>query len=204
MGFIPEPAQNRVKVLKIIGGYARGVELISPADDGLTRPTTGRSREALFGSLGDLTGLRVLDLFSGSGALGLEAASRGAAEVLLVERDSLRAREIESNIARVKRSGVPGEIRLCVCDATHPERYLGEGGFDVVLSDPPYASSFAAFSQLAGSQGTFFSGFSGAILVWELPDAPGAAGEFIELAVASDAQWRLRKFGGTDFLWLEL
>ena len=72
--------------MKIIGGYARGVELAELAGQSGVRPTIGRAREALFNALGDLTGARVLDLFCGTGAPGLEAASRGAAAVTLVER----------------------------------------------------------------------------------------------------------------------
>lgn len=188
--------------MKIIAGYARGIELASPAERDGVRPTIGRSREALFNSLGDLAGARVLDLFSGSGALGLEAASRGASLVVMVEIERSHVRVIEENIRRVKRTGVPGELRIVAADATIPAAYAG-GGFDLVLADPPYAESLAAFKKLAGAAGgAFFPAFSGARIVWELPDFPGAAGGFIELAAAAEADWELRKFGGTEFLWL--
>ena len=190
--------------MKIISGHARGVELASLDGQSGVRPTIGRAREALFNALGDLSGRRVLDLFAGSGALGLEAASRGAASVTLVELEPARARVIEENIARVKRAGASGDIRLAVCDATMPERYLASGEtFDVIFSDPPYERSFAAFSQLAGEDETqVFPAFPGALIVWELPDAPGGIGPFIELAGSRGAAWRLRKFGATEFLWL--
>ena len=190
--------------MKIIAGYARGVELLSPEADAKVRPTIGRSREALFSSLGDLAGARVLDLFSGSGALGLEAASRGAARVVMVEIERSHLRIIEENIRRVKRTGAPGELLAVAADATIPANYLGGGGFDLVLADPPYAVSFEAFGKLAGTAGKFFPGFAGARIVWELPDEPGAAGKFIELAAEAGANWDLRKFGGTEFLWLRL
>ena len=189
--------------MKIISGYARGVELLSPEADAKIRPTIGRSREALFSSLGDLAGARVLDLFSGSGALGLEAASRGAARVVMVELERSHLRIIEENIRRVKRAGAPGELRAVAADATITANYPG-GGFDLVLADPPYAVSFEAFGKLAGTAGKFFPGFAGARIVWELPDEPGAAGKFIELAAEAGANWNLRKFGGTEFLWLRL
>ncbi len=189
--------------MKIIGGYARGVELAELGDQIGVRPTVGRAREALFNALGDLTDARVLDLFSGSGALGLEAASRGAASVTLVELERSRIPVIEANIARVRKTGVPGEVLLKNADATRPESYLGKEEFDLVFADPPYESRFAAFQVLAGGdESRGFPAFPGALIVWELPDAPGGTGPFIELAASRGADWRLRKFGATEFLWL--
>ena len=190
--------------MKIISGCARGVELASLDGQSGVRPTIGRAREALFNALGDLSGQRVLDLFAGSGALGLEAASRGAAAVTLVELEPARVRVIEENIARVRRAGAPGDIRLAACDATMPERYLAPGDtFDTILADPPYETSFSAFSRLAaGGEEGLFPAFPGALIVWELPDAPGGVGPFIELVGNRGAEWRLRKFGATSFLWL--
>lgn len=190
--------------MKIIAGYARGVELASPDEERSVRPTLGRSREALFNSLGDLAGARVLDLFSGSGALGLEAASRGAATVTLVELDRARLEVIGENIRRVKLAGAPGKVELVAADATVPEAYLGYGPFDLVLADPPYAESSAAFRKLAAAGNGFFAFFPGSQLIWELPDTPGAAGEFIAPSAEAGANWRLRKFGSTEFLWLKL
>ena len=189
--------------MKIIGGYARGVELAELGDQQGVRPTIGRSREALFNALGDLTGYRVLDLFSGSGALGLEAASRGAASVVLVELERSRLPVIEANVAKVRRTGIPGEVVLKCADATRPENYLAGESFDLVFSDPPYADSLSAFRILAAGKGeNFFPAFPGARVVWELPDAPGSIGNFIEHAENSGAVWKLRRFGGTDFLWI--
>ena len=189
--------------MKIIGGYARGVELAELGDQLGVRPTVGRAREALFNALGDLTNARVLDLFAGSGALGLEAASRGAASVTLVELERSRIHVIEANIAKVRKTGVSGGIVLKNADATRPESYLEKVPFDLVFADPPYESSFAAFQALAGEdESKFFPAFPGALVVWELPDAPGSTGPFIELAAGRGADWKLRKFGATEFLWL--
>ena len=189
--------------MKIIGGYARGVELAELGDQDGVRPTVGRAREALFNALGDLTNARVLDLFAGSGALGLEAASRGASRVVLVELERSRLPLIEANIAKVRKTGIPGEVVLKNADATRSESYLGGASFDLVFSDPPYTASLAAFKKLAaGKDENFFPAFPGARVVWELPDAPGSAGNFIEHAEAGGAAWRLRRFGGTDFLWI--
>ena len=187
--------------MKIIGGYARGVELAELGDQQGVRPTIGRSREALFNALGDLTGARVLDLFSGSGALGLEAASRGAASVVLVELERSRLPVIEANVAKVLKTGCPARVTLKCADATRPENYLAGETFDLVFADPPYENSLAAFKTLAtGKDENLFPAFPGARAVWELPDAPGSIGDFIEHAENAGAAWKLRRFGGTDFL----
>jgi len=101
-----------------------------------TRPTSDRVREGLFSSLGgDLTGRTFLDLYAGSGAVGLEAASRGAKTVVLVERDARAVAVVRSNAAAV---GLP-EV---VVRAEPVARFLAEpavNAFDVVFLDPPYA-----------------------------------------------------------------
>jgi 16S rRNA (guanine966-N2)-methyltransferase len=121
---------------RIIGGSAGGRRLRTLRGD-LTRPTTDRVREALFSSLdsalGSLEGLRVLDLYAGSGAVGLEARSRGAAAVLLVERDKRAAGLIADN-AR--------DLDLDVDVVQAPvSRHLASAAasaYDVVFADPPY------------------------------------------------------------------
>ena len=123
---------------RIISGSARGRRLRTPPGSS-TRPTSDRVREALFSRLehrGLLEDTRVLDLYAGSGALGLEAASRGAAEVVLVESQRGAAAAIRANISAV---GHPA-VRLVVDTV---ERALGSGPpggtpFDLVLLDPPY------------------------------------------------------------------
>ncbi|WP_194895929.1 16S rRNA (guanine(966)-N(2))-methyltransferase RsmD [Catenulispora pinisilvae] len=125
---------------RVIAGRARGRRLAVPPGEG-TRPTGDRARESLFSALesefGGLSGLSVLDLFAGSGALGLEALSRGAARVLLVEADRRVARLIAQNIATV---GLPGA--RVVADRAERAAAGGrpaEAPFDLVLLDPPYA-----------------------------------------------------------------
>ena len=123
---------------RIISGSAGGRRLRTPPGSS-TRPTSDRVREALFSRLehrGLLEDTRVLDLYAGSGALGLEAASRGAAEVVLVESQRGAAAAIHANIAAVAQPAV----RLVVDTV---ERTLGSGPpggtpFDLVLLDPPY------------------------------------------------------------------
>ena len=126
---------------RVIAGVAGGRRLAVPAGRG-TRPTSDRTREGLFGTVtairGGLDGAAVLDLYAGSGAVGLESLSRGASDVLMVESDARAARVIRDNIAVV---GLPG-ARL-VTDRV--ERVLGRGPDgarprDFVFADPPYAA----------------------------------------------------------------
>jgi 16S rRNA (guanine966-N2)-methyltransferase len=107
-----------------------------------TRPTSDRTREGLFAAVtasrGGLDGARVLDLYAGSGAIGLESLSRGAADVLMIESDPRAARVIRENIAAI---GLPG-ARL-VTDRAERALARGPGGTtrDFVFADPPYAVS---------------------------------------------------------------
>jgi 16S rRNA (guanine966-N2)-methyltransferase len=126
---------------RIVAGVAGGRRLSVPAGRG-TRPTADRAREGLFATMlairGPLDGARVLDLYAGSGAVGLEALSRGASDVLLVESDPRAARVIRRNIETVR---LPG-VRLL---ADRVERVLARGPGadqprDLVFADPPYAA----------------------------------------------------------------
>lgn len=125
--------------MRIIGGAWRSRLLDFPSLPGL-RPTPDRVRETLFNWLGQrLDGQRCLDLFAGSGALGFEAASRGAAEVVMVERD---AQVVERLRAQAARLGA-GQVRIVAADGL--EYLAGEcGRFDLILLDPPYASRLLA------------------------------------------------------------
>ena len=118
----------------ISGGRLRGVRLAVPP--GLsTRPTRGRVREALFSIVaGHLPDARVADLYAGSGALGLEALSRGAAHATFVERDSAALACLRRNIAACRLA--PGEYELLVADA---QTLAPRQAFDLVLADPPFA-----------------------------------------------------------------
>lgn len=126
---------------RIIAGSAGGRRLQTPKGD-TTRPTSDRVRESLFSSLeselGGLDGLRVLDLFAGSGALGLEALSRGAASAVFVESDARASSVVRRNIATL---GLPGPGVDARVERTTAARYLASAAdrFDLVLIDPPYA-----------------------------------------------------------------
>jgi 16S rRNA (guanine966-N2)-methyltransferase len=123
--------------MRVIAGAYKGRRLRSPKG-GETRPTSDRVREALFSILGDVGGLRVLDLYAGSGALGIEALSRGAAEVVFVESERRAADTIRANLRAV---GDPDAI-IWVGDALEYLRRADAGApFDLVLADPPYSSA---------------------------------------------------------------
>jgi len=128
--------------VRVVAGEFGGRRLHSPRGV-RTRPTADRVREALFSMLGDVSGARVLDLCAGSGALGIEALSRGARSVVFVERDPRAAAVIERNLASL---GV--EQRVVRQDAV---RFLTrtEGMFDLVLCDPPYDSASRLAEPLA-------------------------------------------------------
>ncbi len=124
---------------RVIAGTARGRRLAVPAG-WHTRPTSDRAREGLFGTLlalcGSMDGLRVLDLYAGSGAVGLEALSRGAGHVLFVEADPRAARVIRGNIDTL---GLPGGELVTDRVDRLLARGLGPGRYDLVVADPPYA-----------------------------------------------------------------
>jgi 16S rRNA (guanine966-N2)-methyltransferase len=120
--------------VRIVAGEFRGRRLAAPRGV-RTRPTADRVREALFSMLGDVSGARVLDLYAGSGALGIEALSRGAESAMFVERDARAAGVIERNLASL---GLDQPVlRHDVL------RFLAreKGIFDLVFVDPPYDSA---------------------------------------------------------------
>ncbi|MFF5208760.1 16S rRNA (guanine(966)-N(2))-methyltransferase RsmD [Streptosporangium sp. NPDC000396] len=134
---------------RVIAGSAGGRRLAVPPGRG-TRPTSDRAREGIFSTvgslLGSLDGARVLDLYSGSGAIGLEALSRGAAHALLVESDAKAARTIRANIASLGLAGAE-----LVADKV--ERVLDRGTaepYDLVFADPPYAVSDETVNAMLG------------------------------------------------------
>jgi 16S rRNA (guanine966-N2)-methyltransferase len=123
--------------MRVVAGSARGRKLIAP-DGAATRPTTDRVREAVFNalySLDDAVGdARVLDLFAGTGALGIEALSRGAASATFVERDRAALAALEQNL---ERTGLVAQACVVRADAMEwLQRDTGE--FDLALCDPPY------------------------------------------------------------------
>lgn len=134
---------------RIIAGEAKGRRLAVPPGSG-TRPTTDRVREAMFSTLesmlGSLAGLAVLDLWAGSGALGLEALSRGAASCTFVERDRRTAAVLRANIAA---SGLPGAV-VVVGDVVRVLAASPDLPVDLVLADPPYDTAGSDVADVIG------------------------------------------------------
>jgi 16S rRNA (guanine966-N2)-methyltransferase len=122
--------------MRVIAGQWRGRPLVAPKGDA-TRPTADRTREALFSMLtsrlGSFDGLAVADLFAGSGALGIEALSRGAATCLFVEQDRAALDALKANLAKL---GVRGDVRATSVMALGP----APAPLDVMMLDPPYGS----------------------------------------------------------------
>lgn len=124
--------------MRIVAGDFKGRRLHAPRGSG-TRPTADRVREALFSMLGDVSGARVLDLYAGSGALGIEALSRGAQSAVFVERNRRALAALRRNLDPLEHdlaaAGASADVR-----AVDVARFLaaGEGRFDLVFCDPPY------------------------------------------------------------------
>ncbi len=124
--------------MRVIAGRLGGRRLQAPKGRAKTRPTSDRVKEALFSMLGELNGAVVLDLFAGTGALGIEALSRGAERAVFVERDMAAVTTIRANLASLGLIGSQAELR--VIDARVALRAAREAGetYDLVFIDPPY------------------------------------------------------------------
>lgn len=153
--------------MRIIAGRSRGTLLadVGKGDlDAHLRPTSDRVRESLFSMLvhhNVINGARVLDLFAGTGALGLEALSRGASEAVFVENGRVGQKLIAENI---KKLNVPGKTTLMRSDATA----LGKCAavpFDLVFLDPPYGIGLGQQALTSALAGDWLS--KGAMIVWE-------------------------------------
>ncbi len=131
--------------MRVIAGELGGRLLRAPQGRG-TRPTADRVREAIFSILGDVTGLRVLDLFAGSGALGIEALSRGADEAVFVDNDARAITAVRLNLAALDLAAQVsrGDALAFLADAA-PDA----PPFDLVFVDPPYSSANRLAPQLA-------------------------------------------------------
>jgi 16S rRNA (guanine(966)-N(2))-methyltransferase RsmD len=158
--------------MRIITGMARGLPLAGPRG-GDTRPTSDRVREAVFSSLGGrVVAATVLDLFAGTGALGLEAASRGARSVTFVEKARSALGILEKNLAAFKRApGVACELEVVRGAVEH---VTWPGTFTLILADPPYAHDPVALLELIRHRG-WLAGDGRLVLetakrvAWELP-----------------------------------
>jgi 16S rRNA (guanine966-N2)-methyltransferase len=183
--------------MRIVGGDLRGRTLVTPRSQAI-RPTTDRTREAIFNIVahrreGGLQGARVLDLFAGTGALGIEALSRGAAKCVFIEEAAEARGIIRDNVEAL---GLVGRSKIFRRDATS----LGEVGtmqpFDIVFADPPYGQRLgerAAESALAGG--------------WLMPAAMVVLEEAASAGFALPAGFSLadeREYGDTIIRFLDL
>jgi 16S rRNA (guanine966-N2)-methyltransferase len=121
--------------VRIIAGEHRGARIFAPRGDA-TRPTSDRVREAAFNLIGPVDGASVLDLFAGSGAMGLEALSRGAASAVFVESDRDACRTIQRNVEKLRVTGAT-VVQRDALQALATDRRT----FDLILCDPPYGYS---------------------------------------------------------------
>ncbi|MGW3966221.1 16S rRNA (guanine(966)-N(2))-methyltransferase RsmD [Amycolatopsis sp. NPDC005003] len=179
---------------RIVAGTAGGRRLKVPPKG--TRPTSERVREALFNALetaGELDGARVLDLYAGSGALGLEALSRGAADALFVESDRRAVDVLRGNVAAV---GLGGTVRAGQVEAVVAAP--APAAFDLVLADPPYAVDAAALGSVLASLAA--GGWLG----------PSALVVIERAARDGEPDWppgfeptRTKKYGDTAVFWAE-
>ena len=182
--------------MRIIGGRARGLHL-TPVGGGDAsahlRPTSDRVREAIFNLLingkvaqdGDpVTDARVLDLFAGTGALGLEALSRGAAHATFVDDGKVARTLIKRNID-LMRAG--DQAVYIAADATFLSPNRSGGGFDLVFLDPPYGKGLGEAALASCSAGQWLA--PGALVVWEDSKAP--------LVPSGFSQIDQRKYGDT-------
>lgn len=152
--------------MRIVAGKFRGKQLSSPGDDSI-RPTSDRARESLFNILGSrigpvFEGLRVLDLFAGTGALGLEALSRGAAHVTFVDTGAEARGLIRDHIEAF---GAAGITKLLRRDATALGAPGTFGQFDLIFLDPPYRQSLGEKALVELAANGWIA--PGATLVWE-------------------------------------
>ena len=169
--------------MRIIGGTRRGLKLAEVGEGDVAahlRPTSDRVREAIFNLLinahgNPVTGARVLDLFAGTGALGLEAMSRGATHVTFIDDGKAAAALIRANIAKLR---AEGETRLMRHNATCLPLNPG-APYTLVFLDPPYGKALGVAALASALAGGWLA--PGAMLVWEEGAAPMPPAEFLEV-----------------------
>ena len=156
------------KKVRIIGGNWRS-RLLTVIDLPGLRPTTDRIRETLFNWLGqDLTGLSCLDLFAGTGALGFEAASRGASIVVLLEKDKKVHANLKSNFALLQSSPGVGVVELLHRDSLEFLKQQADDSSDIIFVDPPFQDA-SLLNQAVIEAGRVCNGSAGGAIYVEFP-----------------------------------
>jgi 16S rRNA (guanine966-N2)-methyltransferase len=143
--------------VRVVAGRFGGRRLQAPPGQG-TRPTSDRVREALFSTLGPLDGARVLDLFAGSGALGIEALSRGAASALLVERDARAVAVIRANLDALGLDEPAAIVHAGPARAALRSASGRGDTYDLIFLDPPYRSAPGLGQELSAALEPLLSG----------------------------------------------
>ena len=183
---------------RIVAGFAGSLTLTVPAFG--TRPTSERVREAVFSALearDAIDGCRVLDLYAGSGALGLEAASRGAAHVTLVENSKVGVRTCRANAALVERKAPSGSGLRIEVAATSVQSYLAgaSASWDLVLIDPPYDLGAAELDENLAALAPRLSPDAVVVVERATRSAAPTLPEGLELE-------RSKKYGDTTLYWI--
>lgn len=188
-------------LVRIVGGEFRGRALAAPKTQAI-RPTTDRSRESLFNILSHsypeaLDGTRVLDLFAGTGAVGIEALSRGARSAVFVESGVEGRGVIQKNIENF---GLQGRTRLFRRDATKLGASGTMGAFDLVFADPPYGKGLGDMALASAARGGWIA--QGALVVLEeeisaQPD-PGQGFQLLDSRAFGDTIMRLFRYTDQD------
>lgn len=180
--------------MEITAGLLHGMSLKAPA--GLdVRPTAVRARQALFDSLGDLSGKIFVDLCAGSGAMGLEAASRGAASVIFAECAPASLAAIRSNCRKAAEAGLTTDLEII--EGKLPDsitRLAARPRPHIVFADPPYPISADLLSLVTGNA-LFAEWACDAVLIWELPSErhglrpPGPAWQILSIRTLGPAEF---------------
>lgn len=180
--------------MRVVAGSAGGMHLFVPKTD--LRPTMDRVKAAIFSSLGEkIPGARVLDLFAGTGGLGIEALSRGSASAVFVEKNAVAVEAIKRNFAKTRFQGEVYQMDVF----SWLDRLAKPGAFDVIFADPPYAKAPGERdfgTELLTSASLPGALAPGGIFVLEkLPGTPFPRGMQWECA-------RLKKYGATEVAFL--
>lgn len=184
--------------MEIVSGKLRGLSL-QPPKGYEARPTSVRARQALFDSLGPLDGLMVADLFAGTGAIGLEAASRGASHVLFADSSRASCGIIRTNCGKADK--IAETARFDIVTGSLPNccrRLASHAKPDLIFADPPYAESGTLLTGLLGNE-DFTQWASNARLIWEVPSKGGMP--------PPPSPWKLeniREFGGVRFFFFQI
>ncbi len=181
--------------MRVIAGSLKGRRLDAPDWPGL-RPTSDKLRETLFNVLAPrISGARVLDGYAGTGAVGIEALSRGASDVTFVERDARAVRLIEANLRRCAVSDRYAIIRAGFQDATSR---LDGGPFDIIFLDPPYSAA-GEFAEVLESAAALLA--ADGVLVLEhagRDEAPARAGKLVKRRDLVSGDSALTFYGASD------